>query len=55
MNDLHADVIVSGKWRVLVAERDNYQRLRLTIHATHGDPSAGLYELRCYADTSGLT
>ena len=50
-----------GEWVPLVEETGNYQRhrihrfdpvtsekLRLTIHATHGSPSARVYEIRAY-------
>ena len=50
-------------WREIVSVENNYQRhrrhileksvktkrLRLTINATNGDKSAGLYEIRCYS------
>jgi hypothetical protein len=49
-------------WRELLRVKDNYQqlrkhrldeairtyKLRVVIHATNGDPSAALYEVRCY-------
>lgn len=51
------------EWTELLRVKDNYQRLRrhklerpvrtsllrVVIHATHGDPSAALYEIRCYS------
>jgi hypothetical protein len=50
-----------GEWKLLVEERENYQRhrahmfpavrterLRLEIAATHGDPRAQVYEVRVY-------
>jgi hypothetical protein len=51
-----------GDWRPVVQVTDNYQRyrahtlerpvktreLRVTVHATNGDPSAAIYEVRCY-------
>ncbi|TBL70567.1 FAD-dependent oxidoreductase [Paenibacillus thalictri] len=51
-----------GRWRTLHQEPDNYQRhrrhrlaeqtattrLRIAVHATNGDPSAAIYEVRCY-------
>ena len=54
---------VNGAWTKLHIEKDNYQRhrrhtlaapvttdrLRVVIHATNGDPSAALYEIRAYA------
>ncbi|MBD1382037.1 FAD-dependent oxidoreductase [Bacillus sp. IB182487] len=53
---------VNGEWKEILQVNDNYQRqrkhklnstvhtdrLRLTIHATNGDPSAAVYEIRCY-------
>ena len=55
-----------GEWAPLVEETDNYQRhrihrfapvtspkLRLTIHATHGFPSARVYEIRAYKEVEG--
>lgn len=56
------EAYIDGGWREIVRVRDNYQRLckhqlpeaiatdhiRLVIYATHGDPSAGVYEIRCY-------
>lgn len=55
-------VCLKGTWQEVAQIDDNYQRLRaiqfdsamlvdklrLTIHATNGDRSAGLYEIRCY-------
>lgn len=52
-----------GKWEQLANVKDNYQRrrvhtldaavlaeaLKVNIRATHGDPSAAIYEVRCYA------
>lgn len=57
------EVLQAGGWREVVRVSDNYQRhrrhplpegvttdkLRVTLYATHGDPSAALYEVRCYA------
>lgn len=53
---------IGGGWQNVLAIKDNYQRhlahklpqavttkkLRLVVHATNGDPSAALYEIRCY-------
>jgi hypothetical protein len=52
-----------GRWISLVRERGNFQRrrvhrfqsvtgsrLRLTIHATNGDPSARVFEIRAYRE-----
>ncbi|MDR6550786.1 FAD-dependent oxidoreductase [Paenibacillus qinlingensis] len=50
------------RWEDLVHVKDNYQRqmkhnlsesvktdkLRIIVHATNGDPSAAIYEVRCY-------
>ena len=52
-----------GAWRVLHNEKGNYQRhrrhiltdavttsrLRVVVHATNGDPSAAIYEIRAYS------
>lgn len=57
------EVRQEGTWREVVRVENNYQRhrrhplhtpvttdrLRLVVYATHGDPSAALYEVRCYA------
>jgi hypothetical protein len=54
---------LNGAWQELLTVKDNYQRhrihrlpkpastakLRLLVSATHGDPSASVYEIRCYA------
>ncbi|MDG0809842.1 hypothetical protein [Cohnella rhizosphaerae] len=54
---------MDGAWTKLAAVRGNYQRhrrhrfaapvatdkLRVVIEATNGDPSAAIYEIRCYA------
>jgi len=51
-----------GEWRPVIQVTDNYHRhrrhaldqpmttdrLRIVIHATNGDPSAAIYEVRCY-------
>jgi len=61
--DYRVEAQVEGKWARLVEVRDNYQRLRrhvleksmtasalrVVVIATNGDPSAALYEIRCYA------
>ncbi len=53
---------IGGEWVPLITEKGNYQRhrrhrlgapvrtgrLRLQVDATHGDPSAAVYEVRCY-------
>jgi len=65
--DYTIEALIDGGWRELVAERQNYQRhrrhrlaaaipttqLRIVIHATHGDPSAAMYEVRCYDSALG--
>lgn len=52
----------SGRWKQVHEEQDNYQRhrvhvfrsayladaLRIVVHETNGDPSAAIYEVRCY-------
>jgi hypothetical protein len=54
---------LDGQWTELLVEKNNYQRhrqhalkspvltnrLRLFVHATHGDPSGALYEIRAYS------
>jgi hypothetical protein len=61
--DYRIEAWIGGEWRAVVSETGNYQRhrihafttpvsalkLRLQIDATNGDPSAALYEMRCYA------
>jgi hypothetical protein len=51
-----------GSWTEIVTLQGNYQRrrvvtldtavvtdrLRVVVHATNGDPSAAIYEIRCY-------
>ncbi len=53
----------NGRWEEAHRERGNYQRhrihklaepvttsrLRVVVHATNGDPSAAVYEIRCYS------
>jgi hypothetical protein len=59
--DYELSVLVDGKWVPLAKERDNIQRfrkhqfrmqkaekIRLTVSATHGAPSAGVFEIRAY-------
>lgn len=54
--------LMNGNWETLLTVADNYQRhcrhalpepvvtsvLRVNVHATNGDPSAQIYEVRCY-------
>ena len=54
--------VYQGAWREVVRVKANYQRhrrhlleqpvtteqLRIVTYATHGDPSAAIYEVRCY-------
>ena len=61
--DYAIDCWVSGNWARVLDVRDNYQRLRrarlpaqittdrlrIIVTATNGDPSAAIYEIRCYA------
>jgi hypothetical protein len=61
--DYAIEVLVNGAWTELHVEKGNYQRhrvhvlaatvstekLRVVFHATNGDPSAALYEIRAYA------
>ncbi|MFC3768832.1 FAD-dependent oxidoreductase [Paenibacillus sp. GCM10012303] len=60
--DVAAEAFVDGSWTGIGAIADNYQRmrsivperpvrterLRITVRSTNGDPSAGIYEVRCY-------
>jgi len=60
--DYEVQVEENEKWRTVVAVQDNYHRhrkhslpagtatgkLRVVVTATNGDPSAAIYELRCY-------
>ncbi|TYP76733.1 FAD-dependent oxidoreductase [Paenibacillus methanolicus] len=60
--DYRIEAYVDGRWQELLQVKDNYQRhcrhtltqsvqtdtLRVVIEATNGDPSAGIYEIRCY-------
>ncbi|WP_135550691.1 FAD-dependent oxidoreductase [Paenibacillus cymbidii] len=62
--DIAAEAFVDGRWMPVGAIFGNYQRraaivpeapvrtdrLRVTVFATNGDPSAALYEVRCYPD-----
>ncbi|MBZ0299950.1 MAG: FAD-dependent oxidoreductase [Anaerolineae bacterium] len=62
--DYVIEAFVDGAWQEIVTEQGNYQRqrrhslaypvraksLRVTIQSTNGDPSAGLYEIRCYRE-----
>ena len=55
-------VMINEQWETVVEVKGNYQRqrkhllikkvltnkLRVCIHATNGDPSAQIYEVRCY-------
>ncbi|MDF2927168.1 MAG: hypothetical protein K0R57_6082 [Paenibacillaceae bacterium] len=60
--DYAIEAWVDGAWQELVRVKGNYQRqrkhelavpvatgrIRAVFHATNGDPSAALYEIRCY-------
>ncbi len=60
--DITLEANVEGHWAQLAALLGNYQRrsvitldtavitdrLRVAVHATNGDPSAAIYEIRCY-------
>ncbi|WP_372663163.1 FAD-dependent oxidoreductase [Cohnella sp.] len=62
--DLKAEAYVEGRWVEIGSLKDNYQRkrtviavrpihtvrLRITVLATNGDPSAAIYEVRCYTN-----
>ena len=61
--DYAIEAFIDGAWTELHVEKGNYQRhrrhalpvpvvtsqLRVLIHATNGDPSAAVYEIRAYA------
>ncbi|MNR24393.1 F5/8 type C domain protein [compost metagenome] len=61
--DYRIEAFVGGTWEQLIEVQGNYQRhcrytldqpvqtdqLRVVIEATNGDPSAAIYEIRCYA------
>ncbi|BBI31593.1 FAD-dependent oxidoreductase [Cohnella abietis] len=65
--DIKVEAYVEGRWIELASLLGNYQRrrvitlqtsvltdlLRVTVLATNGDPSAGIYEIRCYSSVSG--
>jgi len=58
------DAFLEGRWTEIGSRSDNYHRraaivperpvvtdrLRVRVLATNGDPSAAIYEIRCYAD-----
>lgn len=60
--DYVIEALVGGRWKKLTEAKDNYQRLRrhvlpqavstnrlrVVVTATNGDPSAAIYEIRCY-------
>jgi FAD dependent oxidoreductase len=62
--DYTLSALVDGVWKEVARLRGNYKtrvvhdleeavntdRLRLAISATNGDPSAGVYEVRCYEE-----
>ncbi len=61
VKDYELSVFSDGEWETVLRERDNFQRhrvhrfkkqnavkLRLTVSATHGAPSAGVFEIRAY-------
>lgn len=61
--DYAIEIETDGVWQRLLVVKDNYQRLRthtlpatvsitrlrVVVTATNGDPSAAIYEIRCYA------
>lgn len=63
-SNYNVEALISGKWVAVVEVRGNYQRLRkhvlneavqtnklrVVFIETNGDPSASLYEIRCYAN-----
>ncbi|EME19625.1 MULTISPECIES: FAD-dependent oxidoreductase [Rhodococcus] len=63
VRDYAVEALVDGEWHEIVKVTGNIRTrvvhtfdavqtsaLRLMIYATNGDPSAGVYEIRCYAD-----
>ncbi len=66
VKDYAIAILAGGKWVTVLEVKDNYQRqrrhdlgaevrtdaLRLVVHATNGDPSAAVYEIRCYQAAS---
>lgn len=60
--DYSVSAWVNGGWKTILEIKNNFQRyrkhalneavetnsIRLTVHATNGDPSAQVYEIRCY-------
>jgi hypothetical protein len=60
--DYAVEVLTNGKWQRVAEAKVNYQRLRrhrfaetviaeklrIVVTATNGDPSAAIYEVRCY-------
>ncbi len=59
--DYRIEAWIEGQWQVLLRVEGNYQRqrkhtfeavttnrMRIVIEATNGDPSAAIYEIRCY-------
>lgn len=64
VKDYEIEALVNGKWVPIAKERDNFQRfrkhqfrtqqatkLRLAISATHGAPTASLFEIRAYNES----
>ena len=63
--DYAIEIFAKGKWQPVLEIKDNYQRLRshkfpapitadklrIIITATNGDPSAAIYEMRCFEVT----
>ncbi len=61
--DYAIEALTNGEWRRVMEVKDNYQRLRrhrfsapvmtdrvrVIVIATNGDPSASIYEIRCYS------
>jgi hypothetical protein len=61
--DYRIEALTEGGWNTVVATEGNYQRhrrhalataitsnrIRIVVTATNGDPSAQIYEVRCYA------
>jgi hypothetical protein len=60
--DYSVSAFIEGEWQTVLEVKNNYQRnrshklaqpvttnkFRINIHSTNGDPSAQIYEVRCY-------
>lgn len=67
--DLRIDALLNGQWETVASIKGNYQRLlklnfnkpvkttdiRVVVEKTNGDPSAMIYEVRCYAGDRNIS